>query len=1005
LKWIAIVAKPGILVCALAVTTAKLDAPLRGDFYFRQAHVAANIEQFIANGLSIVPATYNLDVPYAVFDFPLYQLLVATICVVLESDPLFTARIVNVAVFVLTALLVNSLLARAEIPRAHRLMTLFLFCFSPMTLFYSQAPFVDPLAISLSLLSLFAFLGLNGTRGVHRALQFTLLVTAGTLSTLIKSPVYLPVFVAVVAHTFWRRFELLRRLESLIYVVVIGSTVLVFKSWSNRVNGVTGFFDTNEPREYFGPLADRLDPESWHRIGGILLHDAANSVTLTLAAVGVAIWALRSRRRARTLFLALLGGWMLTLLVFFNRFTWHNYYLLGFEFPLAFFGAYALDQTRVLGRTWRRRERAPLGFPASVAFAAVAGFTLAASTAAAREMAETPTEWIQKSGEFIRRSTAPEDFVVYVVESRDFQDWNPVFLYFAQRRGYNLTTRRLERRPAVLLRLRARYGPSSRRFVVFCPSSATRLAPLLESLGAWLLEAGPSGWLYRLSADGDRPPTSPPKPPDRDHRPRPFHASRALVGDVERVQPVEEPRSSPFAEGLESREKSGRLQTSPEALVDARKPREPGMLMRHEVFEPFALAVTDGAEPEAHFANRVARWNRRRAVSSRDENGRSREEVLSDPREGERARVFLPQNAIECNGVEERRECGCESQSELQRPSTRKAFDEESCRKTQGRRQRQGIAREACRRECRDGVERREPKPEEPPFPAAGMDRESHSSERQERNTQPIEKREPQRIERVGRRETAIAPGFAKELRDAAARALGIEQDERRGDGEGAREESRDRDEIPGSFPTGRTQEEDRNESEGPRVLGGGCQTREERPDAQQGAALLEPTLRRGGDAGRREEHERNVGRREVRLADVLIRHCKEEGREETGLGREKTPSQNAEQQHGSDATGDRDQAADEARGDRVPRHAKKGGVDVHQEAGVVEEARVGIGGLQHPLRRSRHELFVRPHALDVEAEVEGPQAERGREEQHGSPSKELSERERRLSARFRHFS
>jgi hypothetical protein len=500
-------AKAAVLLSAVAMMVKDLDAPIHGNFYFRQAHVAANIEHFVGNGPSLVPATYNLDVPYSVFDFPLYQLMVAAICRALGTDALLTARVVNVVIFGLTLLLVDRLLALAGMRRFHRLVAIFLFCFSPMNLFYYQSPFVDPLAIGLSLLSLYAFIGLEATDGPRRFLSLAMLLAASLLSTLIKSPIYLPVFVAVVVDAVWRKFEPMTLWELLVYVAATSGTVLGFKAWSNRVNGVTGFFDDNETREYFGPLTDRFDPESWHRIGGVLHHDAANTLTVALALLGVVLWAFRSQSRHKALFLGLVLGWILTLLVFFNRFTWHNYYLLGFEFPVAFFGAYALDRVRVVSRAWRRRERARVGLPVSAAFAVVAGYTIVSSTTAMQDLAATPTEWIRVSGEFIRRTTAPEDFVVYLVESQDFRDWNPVFLYFAQRRGYNVTTRRIERHPSILARLEARYGSSSGRFVVFCPArAAPRLGPLLESQGARLLEAGPSGWLYRMNDASRRRP-------------------------------------------------------------------------------------------------------------------------------------------------------------------------------------------------------------------------------------------------------------------------------------------------------------------------------------------------------------------------------------------------------------------------------------------------------------------------------------------------------------------
>jgi hypothetical protein len=271
------------------------------------------------------------------------------------------------------------------------------------------------------------------------------------------------------------------------------------------VNGVRGFFDANETSEYFGPLVDRFDPESWHRIARVLDHDAANLLTAALAVLGVALWALRSRSRHRALFLALVAGWILTLVVFFNRFTWHNYYFLGIEFTLAFFSAYSLDRLLVLGRFFRRRRPRAL-LPVSAALAVVAGYTIVSGTTGMRELAATPTEWIRERGDFIRRSTSPNDFVLYLVESEDFADWNPVFLYFAQRHGYNVTTRRMERHPSILARLEARYGHAGKRFLVFCPpGAAPRVAPLLEASGARLLEASSSGSLYQLPAkDGGR---------------------------------------------------------------------------------------------------------------------------------------------------------------------------------------------------------------------------------------------------------------------------------------------------------------------------------------------------------------------------------------------------------------------------------------------------------------------------------------------------------------------
>jgi hypothetical protein len=485
---------------AVALMVPDIDTPIHGSFYFRQAHVAANVELLLEDGFSLAPGTYNVDVPYQIFDFPAYQLFVAFFSRFSGSDPLRTARVLNIVVFLLNVLLIDRILLSTGMGRLHRFLCRFFYCFSPMNLFYYRCPFVDPLAIGLSLLALYAFLRLERSRGRERLGWLAILIAASVPSSLIKNPVYFPVFIAVALHTVWRRFEPMRRSELSAYAAAVGGAVLGFKMWSNRVNGIDSFFAGEELREYFGPLADRFDPESWHRIAGVLDHDAANSLTLGLAVLGAAFWALRSRRAAKPLYLGLIAGWTLTLLVFFNRFTWHNYYLLGAEFPLALFGAHALGRAQVLSRLHRRRSRSRRRVALAGALAAVAFYTVLSSIAMTKSLAATPTEWIRERGDFVRASTEPGDFVLYVIESDDFRDWNPVFLYFAKRTGHNVTTRRIERHPGYLVRLKRRYGREDGRLLVFCPPEASlRLGPILESAGARLLEASPLGRLYQLS--------------------------------------------------------------------------------------------------------------------------------------------------------------------------------------------------------------------------------------------------------------------------------------------------------------------------------------------------------------------------------------------------------------------------------------------------------------------------------------------------------------------------
>lgn len=199
-----ILVKAAILLPAVLIMVCSIPAPIHGNFYFRQAHVAANIEKYLEQGLSLRPATYNRDVPYSLFDFPAYQLVVAELARLLGSDPLVTARVVSIGLFVSTFFLVDELLFLELAENVHTLLAVLFFTYAPLNFFYFQTPLVDCLAIFASLLSLYGFMRWDESKSGR--LKWWLVMTAsGVLSTLVKNPVYLPVFTGIVACLLVRR--------------------------------------------------------------------------------------------------------------------------------------------------------------------------------------------------------------------------------------------------------------------------------------------------------------------------------------------------------------------------------------------------------------------------------------------------------------------------------------------------------------------------------------------------------------------------------------------------------------------------------------------------------------------------------------------------------------------------------------------------------------------------------------------------------------------------------
>lgn len=485
---------------ALVLMSSGLLRPLHGAHLFRQAHVAANVDKFISRGLSLKPATYNLDVPGALFDFPAYQWTVAFVCRTLGTPTVATARAVQTLFFVLLLVVLWKVLPATGLRRSHVLFTLVLASYAPLSLFYFQTPLVDGLALTLSVLSIYGYVVWE-RRGWP---AFVLMIAAGVLATLVKNPVYFPFFCAVTWHRLHRRGPVsLPAGRFAAYVLAVAGAVVLFKLYANAVNQTGGFFAAEEVDAYFGPLADRLRRQYWQAILTACAERALPSPAAWLALAGGILFLRRFRGPWRTFYTGLSLGCVASVLLFFNRHREHDYYQLPFVLPLAFFAGYAVQWGAVRLRVVLRGRSSWRAVAEPVLGASLLAMALHGGYAGFEGLSAVPNGDVVARGGWLQAHTRPDDFVAYVVGSRA-DNWDPSQLYFAQRDGYNLG--RPEVNFATLARLHRRHAASYGRFLVYCPWPSVPVAGArLEALGARLMVEGEAGRLYWLEPRWLRP--------------------------------------------------------------------------------------------------------------------------------------------------------------------------------------------------------------------------------------------------------------------------------------------------------------------------------------------------------------------------------------------------------------------------------------------------------------------------------------------------------------------
>jgi hypothetical protein len=435
--WLGWPACAAILVAGSLVRLPQLGHALTGDHAFRQTQTAFAIREYAAHGVSLLHSPLPVfgradDLP---LEFPLFQAMARQL-MHFGFDDSTAGRLAGLIAFQATGLLWWVLLRRWHGP-ALAVTTLVMFEILPFGLHWGAASLIDFLSVALGLLMVVGFdLWLSGTAARRwPALLLCAIGGAGVFLvklTTVPAGCALLVLSAVLAlesvgwSRLWRR-----AFAGLVAGPALGLVLLLmWTRHSDRIKTrtvVTDFMASeNQWARNFG--GSRLSGVGWQLIAARTAGEIAGLGCLALV-VGVLLGLVRASSRTRIL----TGGIVLSaaapVLVFFNLYAIHSYYLIAVYPALTALGALGLVRLCELAPA---RTALYLLAPAALCLAWLV--TAALSPLGRHDVRDLLDETSAPHEVGALTSVTPDDARIVTVGC----DWDSQYLYLAHREGLML---------------------------------------------------------------------------------------------------------------------------------------------------------------------------------------------------------------------------------------------------------------------------------------------------------------------------------------------------------------------------------------------------------------------------------------------------------------------------------------------------------------------------------------------------------------------------------------
>jgi hypothetical protein len=401
-----------------------LDQALLEEHSFRQTQTAYTALLYHEDGVDLMhPKLPVLGEPFEVpFEFPLFQAVAsAPMSWGLSADT--AARTTGMVFFLVSAALLYFVVRRAATPFA-AVVALIAYLFSPFALLWGRTSMIEYLAVAGSLAFVAAsMLWIERPRAWVGAVAFL----AVTIAMLVKITTglfwVLPALLYVSSEDPDRlRDRGIRRLPLVLFAAI--GIALAF-AWTGHADSIkaanpsASWLTSEALTEWnFGTLDQRLEPANWTAILGRF---ATFGWPAALALISVVPM---FRHRQRLFWAAWLVAGLLPIVVFFNLYVVHNYYLAAVTPMVA--GLTGLSATWL----WERSTGALRPLVVGVLVAMLAGSLWVTRHDWTRAYHDIEPEAVMSALAEIRRETEPKDLIV--VEG---YDWDPTLLYYARRKG------------------------------------------------------------------------------------------------------------------------------------------------------------------------------------------------------------------------------------------------------------------------------------------------------------------------------------------------------------------------------------------------------------------------------------------------------------------------------------------------------------------------------------------------------------------------------------------